>query len=230
MACQASHANVFIPRPERKSAAPRQAFPSGLGGGTVRVRRLGARNDRNLFRPPSARLTVRRTRDRCRDAAARGPASTGMAGRDPPSPRAGRPAPRGDDPGGEGRPAGQPVGGQQPGGRARCRGHRPAGGTDAGRVRRIGHGATGRGEPARARAPHPGVRQRAGLGGRGRGRAGPPATHRHRSLPVRHPRARARGVPDRVHGVRRHGVSRRHRLGRDLGPRSGPTDGRDDRP
>ncbi len=144
--------------------------------------------------------------------------------------RAGRAAPRGDDAGGEGRPAGQPLGGQQPGGRARRRGQRPAGGADAGRVRRVGHGAAGRGEPARPRAPHPGLRQRAGhREPRGR-RAGPPATHRHGVLPVRHPRPRARGVPDRLHGVRRHGLSRRHRVGRDLGPRAGAPDGRGDRP
>ena len=202
--CQGSHANVFILRSER-------GFPRAASVPNASKGRYCA-----CASPPSTRDQT----EICFDPADAARLSGGPVTQQPtPSPsgrgrtrpalaRAGRAAPRGDDAGGEGRPAGQPLGGQQPGGRAWRRGQRPAGGADAGRVRRVGHGAAGRGEPARARAPHPGLRERAGHGDRGGRRAGPPATHRHGVLPVRHPRPRARGVPDRLHGVRRHGLSR----------------------
>ena len=64
----------------------------------------------------------------------------------------------------------------------------------------------------------------------GRGRAGPPAARRPRRLAARHPGAGPRGVPDRVHHVRRDRLPGRDRLGRDLRPRAGRADGRRDRP
>ena len=89
-----------------------------------------------------------------------------MAGPDAAARRAGRAAARGDDAGGEGRPSSAAAGWATTW-RADARASTAPTATlqrraDAGRVRRVGHGAAGRGEPARARPPHPGLRQRAG--------------------------------------------------------------------
>ena len=140
-----------------------------------------------------------------------------------------------DDPRGEGRPARQPLGRQRHAGRPAERG--PA--TDGPRQRRADAGRLRRRRArrrSRRRAAH-------GLGhltrvygsgpvdrGRGRGRAGPPAARRHRRLAARHPGARPRGVPDRVHHLRRHRLPGGDRLGRHVRPRPGRADGRRDRP
>ena len=91
-------------------------------------------------------------------------------------------AARRDDPGGEGRRSSAAAGSA-----TTCRARRPAElragagrrggrhvqcGPDAGRVRRRGRRLAGGGEPARPRPPHPGLRQRSGHRGGGRGRAG----------------------------------------------------------
>ena len=141
-----------------------------------------------------------------------------------------------DDPGGEGRPARQPLGRRRHAGAEADTGQVPTADGDATSTSRRCRtcsrpgGAVARGgEPARARPPHPGLRQRAGDRRRGRGRAGPPAAGRPRRLPARHPGAGARGVPDRVHHLRRDRLPRGDRLGRDVRPRPGRADGRRDR-
>ncbi len=109
---------------------------------------------------------------------------------------------------------------------ARCRPERRP---DAGRVRGGRGGVAGRGEPARAGPAHPRVRQRPVTRSGGCGRAGPAAADGARRLAAGHPGGRPRGVPHRVHHLRRDGLPGRHRLGRDLRPRPGGAHGRRDR-
>ena len=106
----------------------------------------------------------------------------------------------------------------------------PQRGADAGRLRGLRGDLAGGGEPARPRPPDPGLRQRAADRRRGRGRADPPAAVVLANSRAGHPGAGARGVPDRVHHLRRHGLPGRDRLGRHLRPRAGRADGRRDRP
>ena len=82
---------------------------------------------------------------------------------------------------------------------------------------------------ARARPSDPGVRQRAGDRGRKAPRRWSGCSARSWSVPARRPGARPRGVPHRLHHLRRDRLSRGHRLGRDVRPRPGGADGRRDR-
>ena len=88
----------------------------------------------------------------------------------------------------------------------------------------------GGGEPARPRPSHPGLRKRAG---HRRRRARPKSSASSAScssrIAARHPRARARGMPDRLHHLRRHRLPGCDRLGRDLRPRARRADGGRDR-
>ena len=142
----------------------------------------------------------------------------------------------GDDAGGEGRPARQPLGRQRHAGRrapeqpadrarrhvnvaplqdvfaaaGRSRWRRPAGTGSA----------TSLGSSAACRCPST----------RGRRRAGAPAARGPGGLPARHPGPRPRGVPHRVHHLRRDRLPGGDRVGRDLRPRPGRADGRRHRP
>ena len=158
-------------------------------------------------------------------------AGPGAAGRRPGRAPAGR-----DDARGEGRPARQPLGRQRHAGRGRH--GRPATEPDDDAQRRADAGRL-----RRRRAPSR-WRRRAGTGS---------ATSPGSTAACRSPRPRARpswsassascstapgwasrrcprGVPDRLHHVRRDGLPGGDRLGRDVRPRPGRADGRRDRP
>ena len=101
---------------------------------------------------------------------------------------------------------------------------------DAGRLRRLRHrcrwrtpAGHGLGHLTRVFGSYPLT------AGRGRRRGGPAAADRRGELPPGHPGAGPRGVPDRVHHLRRDGLPGRDRLGRHLRPRPDRADGRGDR-
>ena len=152
-----------------------------------------------------------------------------------PSPSGSR-TPAAHDARGEGRPARQPLGRQRHAGR---RPREPSAGA-AGADRSTSHLCRTCSPPAGTISLEEASRH--GLGhltrvygsapvtaARGRGRAGAPAARRPRRLAARHPRARARGVPDRVHHLRRDRLPGGHRMGRHVRPRPRRADGGRDR-
>ncbi len=165
------------------------------------------------------------------------PARLRLAGHHPAGGGAGGVPPGRDDPGGEGCATGQPLGRQRQSGRgdgaSGRRGRRARvtqRGSDGGPVHRDRVAAAGRGRPARVGPPDPGLRQRAAERGRRGGRGGAPAAGRGLVVAVGRAGAGARGVPDRLHQLRRHGLSGGDRLGGDLRPGAGRADGGGDRP
>ena len=76
---------------------------------------------------------------------------------------------------------------------------------------------------------HPGVRHPAGDAGGGHARAGRAAGPGHGGEQVRHPRGRARGVPDRLRRLDRHDLPHPARVGRLIRPGAGPRHGQGDR-
>ena len=87
----------------------------------------------------------------------------------------------------------------------------------------------GGGQPSRARPPHPDLRQRPAHRRAGGGGAGAAAAGGDGVFAAGHSGAGARGVPDRVHHLRRDGLPDRARLGGHLRPRSRRADGGRDR-